>query len=154
MITLQWRGEQDLYKNLIKFERRVTDNTSDFVRFAARWLEMDIRTHWSMKKPSDAGNPPAMDTGNLDSAVRAEPQGRDLGGRFGTDTDSMAWYVRVDTANGEHPENWYGTDRGGYGQALENGVPSRNLKPRPFMKPAIDRLRQTFPEMALREIRK
>ena len=145
MITLQWRGEDELYKNVFKLEKRITDNTSDFVRFAARWLEMDIRTNWSSKSPSSAGKPPAIDTGNLDKSVKAEPQGRQSGGRFGTDTDSIAWYVRIDTSEGNGKS---------YSQALEDGVPSINLLPRPYMRPAIDRLKTIFPDMAHREIRK
>lgn len=147
MITLDWRGEEQFYKNVFKLEKRITDNTSDFVRFAARWLEMDIRTNWSMKSPSAAGKPPAVDTGNLDSSVIAEPQGRQSGGRFGTDTDSIAWYVRIDTSQGDNPDG-----RGGYSQALETGT--YRMAARPFMRPAIDRLKGIFPDMAHREIRK
>ena len=149
MITMDWRGEEDFYKSVYKLEKRYLDNTSDFVRFAARWLEMDIRTSWSPKSPSSPHKAPAVDTGNLNASVKAEPQGRQSGGRFGTDTDSISWYVRVDTASGNGKS---------YSQALEEGVPVNNwgfeMKPRPFMRPAIDRLKGIFPEMAHREIRK
>jgi hypothetical protein len=145
MITLMWKGEDELYRNLFRFERRTLDKTGDFVRFAARWLEMDIRTNWSMKSPSDAGKAPAVDTGNLDSSVLAEPIGRE-GGRFARDVDTMAYYVRVDTSKGDNPDG-----RGGYSQALEEGT--NRMAARPFMRPAIDRLRLAFEPMAHREIR-
>lgn len=145
-----WRGEDKFYASVLKFERRITERSGEFVKFAAEWLVSDIRTHWSMKSPSTAGHPPAVDTGNLDSSVKADGTGR-TGGRFASTPDATRWYVRIDTANGADPQG-----RGGYSQALEKGATLNNgstLLPRPFMKPAVERLKAVYPDLAKRIIK-
>jgi hypothetical protein len=145
-ISVRWRGEQDLYKSLIRIERKLNEKTSDFLKFSAEWLKNDIRSHWSSRSPSAPNSAPAVVSGNLDSSIFVEQQGRSLGGQFSS--GAMTWFVRVDTAKGSNPRN-----RGGYSQALEFGVPSHNQRPRPFMQPAIDRLKQNFESLAKSKIK-
>lgn len=137
MITIHWKGEEELYRSLVRIERQVEAESSELVTFAAEWLVNDIRSSWSpMQQTAGSGNPPAIKTGNLDSSVIAE-QGRDVLGRF-----AAARVVRVDTEAGMQPNN-----RGNYAQALEFGY---NL---PFFEPAKERLMQIYPTLAKRFIR-
>jgi hypothetical protein len=81
-----------------------------------------IRYNWSPSPPSDAGNPPAVVTGNLDGSIRADNTGRDTAGQFAKGADIVSWFIRV---NAE------------YAAALEYGFAARNLAPRPFIAPAV-----------------
>lgn len=84
-----------------------------------------------------------MVTGNLDSSILVEEQGRNAGGRFGG-ADAFYRYIRIDTSQGDDPQG-----RGGYSQALED----ESYLDRPFVEPAMDRLSDIFPEMAKRKIK-
>jgi hypothetical protein len=112
-----------------RLEARLPGRLESSVREAAEALAADIRSNWSASSPSSPGNPPAIDTGNLDSAVRAEPTGRDVLGRFARTSDAAVWFVRIATSEGDDPRN-----RGEYGTILEYGLN------RPFVEPAVDRL--------------
>jgi HK97 gp10 family phage protein len=140
MIKLLWRGQRELYKSLVRIERNVEDSSKEFVRVAAEWLVNDIRSSWSGASPYNPGQPPAVDTGNLDKNVTSESQGRGEGGRFSKDV--IAWFVRIDTAKGNGK---------GYSQALETGT--SKMEARPFIMPAVDRLEAVYGELAKRNIR-
>lgn len=142
MINMRLRGEKDFYKALIRIERNVEHSTGEFLRITAEWLKNDIRSHWSTRSPSSYGATPAVVSGNLDSSVTVEKQGRSSGGQFASSKSAQSWYVRVDTANGLDPQG-----RGGYGQVLEFDLN------RPFMRPAIERLEAVYEDLAKRYIK-
>lgn len=137
MMVVDWRGEEEFYRSLFRLERKVEEQSSELVTFAANWLVNDIRTSWSpTAQTQGSGNPPAIKTGNLDSSVIAE-QGRDVLGRF-----AAARVVRVDTEAGMNPQG-----RGNYAQVLEFKYDL------PFFQPAVDRLEAVYPSLAKRFIR-
>lgn len=142
MITIKLRGKKRLYSSLVRIERNVARTTGEFLKHAAEWLRNDIRSHWSTRSPSGVGNSPAVVTGNLDSAIFVEQTGRTSGGQFATNDNAMTWFVRVDTARGINPDG-----RGGYSQALEYDLN------RPFMQPAVDRLKSVYERLAKRYIK-
>lgn len=140
------------YRSLVRVERRVSETSEEFTRAALEWLQADIRQNWSPSSVSAIGSPPAKDlpktTGNLDSAIFIQQQVRGSLGRFATNADHKYGYLSIDTARGSNPKN-----RGGYSQALEFGVPSNNLQPRPFLQPAVERLAGVYPDLAKRYIK-
>ncbi len=90
-----------------------------------------------------SGNAPAVDTGNLDSSIKVEKQGRDEQGRF-SKKDTAARYIHIDTSTGDNPNG-----RGNYAAALED--PSYyNL---PFVAPALERSGELFKEVIIRSVK-
>ena len=143
MITCVWKGEEDLYRSLVRIESTVGKGSADLVDNAADWLVNDIRSSWSGSQQAiGSGNPPAIKTGNLDSSIQKEEQGRDLLGRFADTENTKVKFVRINTAEGNKPEG-----RGNYAQVLED------VYDLPFVQPAVDRLSGIYPEMAKRHIR-
>lgn len=124
---------KDNWAGMVKIEAKYRKGAERVVKDTADFFANDIRDNWSASSPSNPGKPPAVVTGNLDESVIAEDQGRDQG-RF-AGKDAFVWYVHFDTDN---------DDRGQYALALEEGVPDRNLKPRPFVKPALKRAKTFF----------
>lgn len=149
MISIQWRGEEDLYRSLVRIESIVEKGSDDLVREAAEMLVRDIRSSWSgTRQTIGSGNPPATkgghpdNTGNLDSSVIVETSGRDVLGRFSNADNTRVRFVRINTAEGDDPQG-----RGNYAQILENNY---NL---PFIQPAVDRLAGVYDDMAKRYMR-
>jgi hypothetical protein len=93
-------------------------NNERATRRLAEELRDDIREHWSGLYPpaSSPGEPPAKRSGKLDRSVRARP------GR-------AHWIARAKVVI-----------EVGYGKFLENGT--QRMAERPFMRPAIQRLRK------------
>jgi HK97 gp10 family phage protein len=137
MITLDLRGEEQLYRTTYRLEKMVQDTSAGFVRKMGEYLIQDIKEHWSPQSPSDAGDPPAKDTKNLDSSLMMETSGRDQLGRFANSDNAKYAFVRVDTSRGSNPNG-----RGNYAQALETGT--QYMSARPFLEPALDRLSTIF----------
>lgn len=145
MITLQWRGTDKLNANLVRLENKIDKASSSFLDEAAEWLVNDVRSNWSASRQTiGSGNPPAIKTGNLDSSLFIEDNGRDVLGRFADRKNTKVKFVRIDTARGDNPEG-----RGGYSPALED----TNYYNLPFLQPAIDRLNSIYIEMAKRHMR-
>ena len=140
----QLRGTEKLYRTLIRVENTVDATTGEFLDEAADWLVNDIRSSWSSSSPSPVGAAPAVVTGNLDSSVIVDEQGRSDGGRFASKSGQKVKIVRVDTSKGDDPQG-----RGNYAQALED---PHYIYNRPFMRPAIKRLESEFVRMAKRKI--
>jgi hypothetical protein len=86
------------------------------------------RTKPRMHRASAPGEAPARDTGNLANAIGI----RQIG--------NMTWEVYV-----RQPASKYGA-------ALEFGSPRRRLAPRPFMRPALERVRKPFIAAIEREL--
>lgn len=76
--------------------------------------------------PSQPGSPPAVQTGNLKNSIVAR---------------------RV------HENEWRVLVGAEYGIYLEYGAPSQNLKPRPFMQPAIEKMVRTAPPDLMKVVR-
>jgi hypothetical protein len=145
MITLQWKGEEDLYRSLIRIESIIEKGSAELVEDAAEALVNHIRSNWSATRQRiGAGNPPAIKTGNLDSSIFIEESGRDVLGRFADANNTRVKFVRIDTSMGDDPQG-----RGGYSQALEDTT-YYNL---PFMQPEIDAISGVYGDMAKRHMR-
>lgn len=130
------RLSSDLRK-LDQLERELPRRVEASVKEAAEALKADIRSSWSSTSPSRPGNPPAMDTGNLDSAIFVDTAGRDASGRFASDADAVRAFVRIDTTQGS---SYHG--RGAYEGYLEDGTP--RMAARPFVQPAVERLEGVY----------
>lgn len=104
-----------------EFNRDIGNVTQE----AAMDIVADIRGSWSGQSPSSPGNPPAVVTGELDRSIKVK-EGRDIAGRFATTDNAVSYAIVVESD---------------YGAALEFGDPSKNLAPRPFLRPAIFRFK-------------
>lgn len=129
LITLKF-NERDNFRTMARIEKRVMDGLETSAEEVANAIVADIRSNWSAGRQAiGSGTPPGMDTGNLDSSIRVEQQGRDEGGRF-TGKDKAARYIHIDTSEGSNPGG-----RGNYSMALED-PDYYNL---PFVAPALER---------------
>lgn len=127
MITAKFRNLDPDYRTMVKVEQDLLKNTGFAVEELAQLLVSEIRGNWSLISPSSRGSPPAMVTGNLDSSVKVEEQGRDDLGRFASTENTTVKFVRIDTSEGDNPG-----DRGNYAPVLEGPLE------REFVQPAID----------------
>lgn len=75
--------------------------------------------------PSQPGQPPAVNTGNLRSDIMWELDNGTSSQATGTDKGATRARIGV-------------TKKTIYGLYLELGAPKRNLKPRPWMRPALN----------------
>jgi hypothetical protein len=146
MLTLRLDGEENFYRSLIRIERRVEEQSHEFLDEMADWIISDIREHWSTQSPSAGGMPPAIDTGNLDSSLTTEQQYRSAVGQFAARSEAAKVFIRINTEEGDNP-----ADRGNYAQALEEGT--YKMQARPFLEPALDRARDIMPTIAKRNIK-
>lgn len=148
-LTIHFRGEESLWKSLIRLEKRIKGTLEVSTQEMAEWVKNDIQTHWSAAPaPSKAGEAPAYDTdintGVLNESVRVGT-GRGAGGRF-TGSDYVSSDVYINTANTSGNKG-----RGNYAQVLEfgrrNGAP---MAARPFLQPAMERAAQQYPDLIKR----
>lgn len=109
----------------------------------AEALVADIRANWG------SGGAPNIDTGNLDSAVMVNPQGRDDSGRFAKGSNISTYFV---TANAPDGSNYHG--RGNYSVPLEEGWsgPQGSADAYPFLGPAIGRVQDLYPSAIRRRV--
>ncbi len=143
MLTFKWKGIKDLNKGLIRVESQVDKGAVKFATEAVKWLQKDIRGHWSRRSPSSKGNAPAIQTGNLDSAIaNGMGQGRDLGGRFAKQKDIKVMFLTINTDLGDRVMG-----RHNYAQELEKEMD------RPFVAPAIKRLKAEIGFLSKRYIK-
>jgi hypothetical protein len=139
MISMRFKAD---FRSMIRIESLAKKRSAEITTEAAEMLVADIRSNWSAQSPSSVGNPPAVVTGNLDSSVVVDAQGRDTAGRFAGGGDVTVRFVRVDTSKGSNPG-----DRGNYAHILEDSLN------RPFMAPAIERAASQYPAMFKRLLR-
>lgn len=104
-----------------EFKRDIGNATQE----SAMQIVTDIRGSWSGQSPSSPGNPPAVVSGELDRSIKVK-EGRDVAGRFATTENAVSYAITVESD---------------YGAALEFGDPSKNLAPRPFLRPALFRFK-------------
>jgi len=145
MITLTLKGEEDFYRSVYRLEKNVADSSGEFVLKMGERLVEYIRESWSKNSPSSAGNPPAIESGNLDSSIQMESTGRDASGRFANSDNLKVVFVRADTtkgtitdASGRDPN-----DKPNWAQSQELGQAGHHL-PRPFMAPALEKIALEF----------
>ena len=131
------------WRTMIAIERKLKNQTREAVEATAEGIVNDIRSSWSSVSPSSVGSPPAIVTGNLDSSVVVDPQGRDVLGRF-AGKDAEVLFIRVDTSEGANPG-----DRGNYAMALEDP----DYLDRPFLAPALERAGGQFSSNIKRFVR-
>lgn len=145
MITMHFKGEEDLYRSLVRIEGKVKRGADELTAAGAEGLMNYMRSHWSASRQAvGSGNPPAKDTENLDSSIRMEESGRDALGRFASRENTSVRFVRINTAEGSDPQG-----RGNYAQALEDPE-YYNL---PFIAPAVEYMQHVYSEMAKRYMR-
>lgn len=140
MISMKMVNKDPNWREMIRVEMNINNSSGVAVRAVADALAADIRSNWSSTSPSAVGSAPAVVTGNLDSSVQVDPQGRDTSGRFASEAKVM--FVRVDTSMGDNPDG-----RGNYSVALEEQLD------RPFTQPAIDRMQSMAPAIFKRIIK-
>lgn len=131
MLTLRLDGEENFYRSLITIERKVDALSKDWLDEMGEFVVSSIRENWSANSPSDAGAPPAIDSGNLDSSLHLERVYRDMGGRFASKGAASRIHIRVNTLEGDRPNGY------NYAPALETGT--YKMEARPFMMPALER---------------
>lgn len=130
--------------------KKLSDNAEAASEQLAHALVNDVRAHWSRSSPSSPGRPPASDpptatTGNLDKSGRVERRGE--GGRFVGAGGNATYSVRWNAIEGGQNNK-----RGDYAPALEFGNEDTNLLPRPFLRPAIKRLRPVAIDLFKRKL--
>lgn len=126
---------KDNWRTMMKIEKKVKDGSGQGCKNTAEAIVADIRSSWSAIAPSAWGNPPAIETSNLDSAVHVEGTGRDDKGRFTDTENSAAFFIQVNTEDGVDPRG-----RGNYAAALED----ETYLNRQFLSPALERAFGTF----------
>jgi len=100
-------------------------------------LVVDIaRSSWSVDSPASAGDPPGINSGNLDSAARVYE--RDLSGRFSGRGEAKVSSIIWDTTKGS---SYHG--RGEYAAVQEYGLDGLNSA-HPFLAPAIAEVENGF----------
>lgn len=131
MITIKFK-ERDNYRTMARVTSRIENGVFQGASETADMVIADIQSGWSTSRQSiGSGNPPAMDTGNLDSSIRKEDQGRDALGHFDKKgDDAKAYYIHIDTEEGNNPNG-----RGNYAMALEDP----DYYDLPFISPALER---------------
>lgn len=137
MITIRFRGEDKFFRTLTAIEHQVEDGAAEGAKEAAEAIATFIKSHWSPNSPSNKGDPPAIDTGNLDSSILVAPSTRSLrSGRFAK--KGTVWEVTANTQDGqvEHKTKY------NYTQALED--PSHT--DRPFFAAAVETVAQDYPQ--------
>ncbi len=116
MVKMRWnvdiRGVDEILEDM-------DENTNSAVHNAADALADMIDNSWSTSSPSAPGQPPAVRDGDLRGSIRVE-QSRNTRGQF---TSGFSVVVEAE-----------------YGAALEFGYSPNNLKPRPFVRPAVLRM--------------
>jgi hypothetical protein len=143
MLTLRLEGEENFYRSCIRIERKVEEQSVEFLDEMGQFIVSTIRDNWSAQSPSNAGAPPAIDSGNLDSAITTETRGG--GGRFASKSDAQTMFIRFNTLDGSHPNGY------NYAQALEEGT--YRMAARPFLQPAMERAKDIAPYIAQRTFR-
>ncbi len=113
MAKMRWNVDLRGLDNIEKDMEKTTENN---VHMAADALAELIDSNWSTSAPSSPGQPPAVRDEDLRNSIRVE-QARNPRGQF-----SKAFSVVVEAE---------------YGAALEFGYSPNNLKPRPFVRPAV-----------------
>ena len=95
---------------MFRYHETVIEGFSRFIGDLTEGGRDDIRASWSPVSPSSPGQPPAIDTGELDASMEADR----------SQVKSFTGYIR---ANAEH------------GAPLEFGA--SHMEPRPFMRPWV-----------------
>ncbi len=144
MLTLRLDGEENFYKSLIRIERRVEEQSDEFLEEMGEFIVSYIRQNWwpSTPSPKEGGTFPAVDSGNLDSSITVE---RRASGRFSTKEGANTMFVRFNTLDGDKPNGY------NYAQALEEGT--YKMKARPFLKPTMEQAKNIAPQLAKRTFR-
>jgi HK97 gp10 family phage protein len=96
-----------------KFEKEVRFKADKIVKDNANDVAKDIRASWSSSSPSSPGNPPAVVTGELDRSIGVE--------RVGVGVFKVGPSLEISL------------------KALSLEYGTRNMAPRPYLRPAIKR---------------
>ncbi len=137
--------EKTNWRHMAQIRKNWADGADLATQDVAEALVADIRANWGL------GEAPNVDTGNLDSAIMVNPQGRDDSGRFAKGDDVTTRFV---TANAPDGSSYHG--RGNYSVPLEEGWsgPQGGAGAYPFLGPAIGRVQTQFPSAIRRRVMK
>lgn len=133
MIKFKVVNHDPHFRTMARIERDLLRDVGFGVQDGANALVTQIRANWSLHAPSAVGSPPAIVTGNLDSSVKVDPQGRDEIGKFTDRQNTAVMFVRIDTSEGSNPQG-----RGNYAHILEETLD------RPFIDPAIEQVARMY----------
>lgn len=97
--------------------RSLGSQTQEVIKEMVTEAKDDIFSHWSSSSPSVPGNPPAYVSGELERSIQVQK------------VNQYAYKLAIDAV---------------YSAALEFGYSPRNLKPRPYIRPAFDRIAHRF----------
>lgn len=114
---------------LMELEKRLPGQAGMVVQKMALDCEADIKLNFSSESPSQPGDPPGVDTGNLKNSVIAEP------------VTELSWVVKIGAEYGSHLE--YGT---------HNDDGSTRMAARPFVRPAVERTADRAPEWLIEAV--
>lgn len=136
--------EKTKWRHMASVKQQWKDGSGEAALEIANALVTDIRSNWG------TGGAPNMDTGNLDSAIMVNPQGRDDSGRFAKGDSVTTYFV---TANAPDGDSYHG--RGNYSRPLEEGWNNGgDHGPFPFMQPAMERVMVLYPSVLKRKVTK
>lgn len=136
MINIKFRTK-DFYDKLYRFE--TSDFYSEELHKVAEYLVSDVKANWSSHSPSVPFNPPAIDLGNFDASLnykRTVTKHKKIG-----DTGAYSWSVKFHTQKAGR----------NYAVALEEGT--KNMSPRPYLEPAINRTVAMFPNVKVKVLK-
>lgn len=124
------------FKRLDRIDKKMHWQTEQKLYDVARALIQDVNSHWSSKSPAAKGMPPAKVTGNLEGSAKISSSSRNPRGQFTSgQKDKPTVFVLWDTRKGPRPMG-----RGNYASKLEF------IQDHPFVQPAVERMRATFPD--------
>ena len=151
MIKMKWKDPRRFNSIINTKEQEVLKKAGIFAQDIAELHVNDVRSSWSATVPSSPGKPPAMRSGNLNSAPYIEY--RSGGSLFtklfaspsgGRPEDFPIAIVHWDTRKGVFSP----TNQRGYAGYLEAGT--SRMAARPFVKPSMRRVKR----MVLAQARK
>lgn len=147
MLTLRLDGEENFYRSCMRIERKVEEQSADFLDEMGEFIVSTIRDNWwpTSPSPKEGGTTPAKKTGNLDESIRTDTDYR-KGGQFSSRDAANRLYVRFNTEDGSKNNG-----RGNYAEALETGT--YKMAARPFLAPALERAKDIAPYIAQRTFR-
>lgn len=115
MLTVETRSDTTILDRLL---RTAPARSQAETLEAAKDVVADIRANWSSTSPSAPGKPPAVVTGELDASFDVTVESRG---------ERVRIVIRVKAEHARHLE--YGT---------------KNMRARPFLRPAMKRAERTF----------
>ena len=152
-VSIKWRKGEDpkkLLDNISIFEKDTIKQVSYMIFDAADSLINNIVKSWSGHYPpaSSPGFPPAIRSENLNDTVEnSKGYARDVYGRFAERGKATTIVITIDTSRGGGERRMHSNkENREYAYFLEEGT--SNHAPRPFIVPAVEKVKNEFPKLA------